>query len=148
MSDKDSGEVFPDAICGILNIQDIFAEPDDRLITCMDAKLDPTYLVIPEVELDFRDLHMEDQKKFLECRPHQQHQMALIRYLRYTRDHPDEPPAELYRGLCRRVPSSDSKKQWACGMKECKTGDTLEHIKTHLHGLTHFNHRFFACSEW
>jgi hypothetical protein len=127
---------------------DISPESNDRLITCMDAKLDPACPIIPEAELDFRALDVEDQKIFLRCRPHQQRQIALIKFLRYARENPNEPPAELYRDLCWRIPSSDPKKQWACGMKGCKMGDTLEHIKTHLHGLTHFNYRFFSCPTW
>jgi len=141
-------EVPPPTIWDILKIQDISPGPEDRLVTCMDAKLEPACPVIPQVALHFRDLDEEDKTTFRRCRPHQQHQIALVTFLRYARGHHIEPPAELYRNLCRRVPSVDSKKRWACGMKGCKTGDTLEHIKTHLHGLTHFSYRFFPCPNW
>jgi hypothetical protein len=76
------------------------------------------------------------------------YQDALIKYFKHAREHPKTPPPDDILQVLRREEPFKGNKQWECSVKGCKMSDTLDHIKAHLHGLTHLNYRVFSCPEW
>lgn len=117
-----------------------------RLFTALDANLPADCQVVPELELELRELNEDHQKIFTKAKAHHDRQKPLLEYIKYAISNPDVPPENrLLDNLCRQV---DSK--WICGLIGCRCSkpDTLEHKRMHLRGNAHFPFKFFRCHAW